>query len=678
MGRACVLMTVTALGLVAAGTAQAAAPLPPANVSATAADGSAQCDLAFGQPGIGGVDIAANARGDTIVSWTRNAGGGTQLVQAAFRPAGGSFGPPQDIGLTDPCYFFLFGGATPDVALDAQGGAVIVFPAITDSGDGAVRAAIKPPGGAFAGPVDLATGVPTLDDVPRVAMNAAGTAVAVWSRRSGANTIIQSSTRPPGGAFGSAINLSAGGADAKTPRVAVNDAGAAAVAWVRDDGTVDRAQARVRPAGQAAFATAQDLSATGTSGQDASNPDVAIDPSGVVTVAWSRVLPGGTRAQSRFLNAAGAIAAGIDDVSDAGDDSVAPNLAVDASGAAVVVFRACPTAGGDCAVKAAARPSGGSFGAVETISPRTDQNVFPKVVIDPAGTATAAFTPFTEQTQTFLTRRPPGGSFGAVQAVSPSDGSSLLPAVATDDQGNALVGWAFRSSAAGNPWAAQVSAFDAAAPTLDVAVPSTGTAGQAIGMTASASDRWSPVGLSWSLGDGATASGGAVSHAFGSAGAFDVTATATDAAGNASSATRSILVTPAPPAARKVIRSKVRVTWGVKGRRIFLLRLQVTRVPKGGKVELRCSRRKSQKCPFKRKSSKQRRNGAITLFNGIKASKAVGKKQRTFRAGQRLQVRVTAKGFVGKAVRYDLKKGKIPNGRDFCIPAGGKKLRTRC
>jgi hypothetical protein len=138
------------------------------------------------------------------------------MVQAAFRPAGGSFGPPQDIGLTDPCYLLALGGSTPDVALDAQGGAVIVFPAVTDGGEGAVRAAIMPPGGSFGAAVDLATGVPTLDDVPRVAMNAAGTAVAVGAKRVGANTVIQSSTRQPGGPFGAAITLSAAGGDAKT------------------------------------------------------------------------------------------------------------------------------------------------------------------------------------------------------------------------------------------------------------------------------------------------------------------------------------------------------------------------------------------------------------------------------------------------------------------------------
>jgi PKD domain len=211
-----------------------------------------------------------------------------------------------------------------------------------------------------------------------------------------------------------------------------------------------------------------------------------------------------------------------------------------------------------------------------------------------------------------------------------------------------------------------------------VTAPSSATAGQGIGLSAAASDRWSPVDLSWSLGDGTSVAGGAVTHAFGTPGAFTATVTATDGAGNVSSDARSILVTPPARRGRKVIRSKVRATWAVDKKRIFLLRLQVLRVPKGAKAELRCARRKSKKCPFKRKSSKKRRKGTITLFKEIKASKAQGRKLRRFRAGQRVELRITKKNFVGKLLRYDLKKGKIPSAKTRCLRPGKKKPRKRC
>ena len=105
------------------------------------------------------------------------------------------------------------------------------------------------------------------------------------------------------------------------------------------------------------------------------------------------------------------------------------------------------------------------------------------------------------------------------------------------------------------------------------------------------------------------------------------------------------------------------MTWGVAGKKIFLLRPSAGNVPKRGKLELRCN---GKKCPYKRKSAKKRKNGTITLFKEIKASKVAGKKDRRFRAGQKLEVRITAPKHIGKVVQYKLKAGKIPAARTVC------------
>ena len=55
-----------------------------------------------------------------------------------------------------------------------------------------------------------------------------------------------------------------------------------------------------------------------------------------------------------------------------------------------------------------------------------------------------------------------------------------------------------------------------------------------------------------------------------------------------------------------------------------------------------------------------------------------GQAEATFHAGQTLQVRITKKGYIGKVVRYKLQKGKIPSGKDLCLPPGKKKPRKRC
>ena len=82
--------------------------------------------------------------------------------------------------------------------------------------------------------------------------------------------------------------------------------------------------------------------------------------------------------------------------------------------------------------------------------------------------------------------------------------------------------------------------------------------------------------------------------------------------------------------------------------------------------------------PLQPHQLEKRKKGTITLFKEVKAKNVIGKKRRTFHAGQTLQVRITKKGFIGKVVRYKLQKGKIPSGKDLCLPPGKKKPRKRC
>ena len=72
-----------------------------------------------------------------------------------------------------------------------------------------------------------------------------------------------------------------------------------------------------------------------------------------------------------------------------------------------------------------------------------------------------------------------------------------------------------------------------------------------------------------------------------------------------------VILSPTPR-----IDSKVSITWGVSGRKIYLLRLKATKVPAGATLQLRC---KGRKCPFKVKSSKRVRRNAITLYKGDQA-----------------------------------------------------------
>ena len=86
--------------------------------------------------------------------------------------------------------------------------------------------------------------------------------------------------------------------------------------------------------------------------------------------------------------------------------------------------------------------------------------------------------------------------------------------------------------------------------------------------------------------------------------------------------------------------------------------------PKGWKVQIKCTGK--PKCPFKTKSLKagKVRRGASTVISSL------SKKQRKFRAGQTVEVWVSAPNFNTKVARLVLRKGKIPTTQPFCVLPG--------
>ena len=138
-----------ALALLLTAPAAAAGPTPPLPVAPATPDGDdPACVAGDRQPGNGGADVAVNAAGDAVVTWTHDAGAGAQVVQAAVRPAGGAFGPPETIGGTLPCAFLGIAGHTPQAAIDRAGNVVVAF-AATSGGNVVIRAAQRPAGGRF-------------------------------------------------------------------------------------------------------------------------------------------------------------------------------------------------------------------------------------------------------------------------------------------------------------------------------------------------------------------------------------------------------------------------------------------------------------------------------------------------------------------------------------------------
>ena len=95
--------------------------------------------------------------------------------------------------------------------------------------------------------------------------------------------------------------------------------------------------------------------------------------------------------------------------------------------------------------------------------------------------------------------------------------------------------------------------------------------------------------------------------------------------------------------------------------------LRVRAVPDGGRVQLRCSRRRA--CGFARERVRVRDDGTAGLLRLVRG--------RRLPAGLALEVRVSAPEHITKVTRFVMRRGKTPRKRSLCLPPGASAPR-RC
>jgi hypothetical protein len=113
--------------------------------------------------------------------------------------------------------------------------------------------------------------------------------------------------------------------------------------------------------------------------------------------------------------------------------------------------------------------------------------------------------------------------------------------------------------------------------------------------------------------------------------------------------------------------------WDVRGSRLRLTALQVTQqFPNGWKAVIKCSGR--PKCAFRTKTLKagKVRRGAASILSSL------SRRQRVFRAGQTVEVWVSAPDFNTKVARLALQRGRIPTTQPFCVLPGSTRVQKTC
>jgi hypothetical protein len=418
MGRLGIALLAAVLGLGFAIPAASAAPGPPWVPPVE--------EVSFSGQTAGEAQVTSAPDGRVTAVWTRS-DGSNKIVQVATRPRGGIFGTPVNISAPGQ------DASGPQVAA-ARNGTVTVVWSRDDGSVARVQAATRPRGGSFAAPVDLsAPGEDAFN--PQVTVAPDGTTTVVWWRFDGTDNRVQASTRPPGGAFGAPVNLSAPGESAAGQQITTASDGTTTAVWQREDGldTIIQASTR-RPGGS--FGTPVDLSAPG---QDAEDPQVTAAPNGRTTVVWRSDDGFGLTVQASTRPPGGSFGNPVD-LSAPGQDAEAPQVTAAPDGTTTAVWESFD--GADDRVQVATRKPGGSFGAPVNLSAPGKNAREPRITTAANGTTTAVWRLVGGSGDLIQARtRRPAGSFAAPVDLSEPGQIARAPQITTAPDGTATAVW---------------------------------------------------------------------------------------------------------------------------------------------------------------------------------------------------------------------------------------------
>jgi hypothetical protein len=367
-------------------------------------------------------NTVADGNGNALLVWARS-DGANYRVQARRRSADGTLSPVQTLSTAGQNPNFI------RAAMNANGDAYIVW-GRSDGTNQRIEGRARSAAGVLS-PVQTLSSAGQDAARPDVGIAANGDAVVVWQRSDGTTTRVQARTRFANGTIsGVAQNMSNAGVPSNDARVAVDPAGNAVVVWEAFDGTIQRVQVGARSAA-GVVTPAQYASAAG---QQASSPQVAIDPSGNAAFVWEQLISGEYRVQTRSRSSAGTISS-TQTLSNAGVSSFQPQVSMDPGGNAVFVWT-------DGRIELRTRTSGGAFTPKAVVSPAGTTGSEPYVGSDTAGNAVVAWrsTDFSN-VRIAARRRTSAGAFGSVQVISPAGFDAFTPRLAVSGNGLATAIW---------------------------------------------------------------------------------------------------------------------------------------------------------------------------------------------------------------------------------------------
>jgi uncharacterized protein YheU (UPF0270 family) len=284
---------------------------------------------------------------------------------------------------------------------------------------------------------------------PQVAMNAEGTAVAVWHQ---GENIWSNRYTPSTGTWDGAEPIDQGGGNsALHPQVAIDAEGNAVAVWHEYDGTRFNIRSNRYQANR--WGTAEPIE-TDNDG-NAKFPQVAMDAEGNAVAVWHQF--DGTR-DSIWFSRYQANRWGTAEPIETDDDGNAkfPQVAVDAQGNAVVVWER--SHGTSVDIWSNRYTPGGGWRSPERIEANKGGSLKPKVAVDAEGNAVAVWTQYeggTSDNDNVWSNHYDAATarWGIAQAIDEYDeGNAWTPQVAMNPDGDAIAVWVQGEAVTGQIW----------------------------------------------------------------------------------------------------------------------------------------------------------------------------------------------------------------------------------
>jgi LPXTG-motif cell wall-anchored protein len=319
--------------------------------------------------------IAVDANGLATAIWVRDNGGST-TVQSRTSLNGAAWSPVVNLSVAATYTDW------PQITVDAHNLVTAVWTRL-DGTNIIVQARTSQDGAPWSPVVDLsATGGDA--DLPQIATNSNGLAVAIWTRVDGINYTVQTRTSLNGASWSPVTDLVPGGGYTNDPHVTVDARGRVTAVWTESDGTHSILQTRT--SSEDAALPWSPVASLSLAGADALNPEVAVGPNGLRTAVWAHSDGSNSIVQSR-TSPDGETWSPVVDLSAIGRDARFAHVTVNTNGLANAIW--LRNDGSNDIVQTSTSLNGAAWSPVVDLSAAGHDAHYPQLTVGTNGLAIA-------------------------------------------------------------------------------------------------------------------------------------------------------------------------------------------------------------------------------------------------------------------------------------------------